>query len=272
MENELKKLQELELDILCQIDELCSRHNLCYFLVGGSLLGAARHKGFIPWDDDIDIGMFRDDYDKFIEIAEKELESPYKVNTYHNNSDHHYYFTHVVNTKYSVRRTGSIDQRIENVWVDIYPYDGMPNNRFARNMFYYRLQLYNFMFHVGFFEKINLARPGRPFYQRILLAIFKRIYKVIKIDGNKWRHKFDELLHKQSVDDSIYIFSPAGMGGTKEIFAKEDFIPMSRMKFKDMECCVPNNYDHYLTRLYGDWMVPPQNKEVHPMEILFSDK
>ncbi len=81
-DNELKSLQAIELDILKQIDSLCNEHGLKYFLVGGSLLGAARHKGFIPWDDDIDIGMLREDYDKFISIAEKELSDPYKVNTY----------------------------------------------------------------------------------------------------------------------------------------------------------------------------------------------
>ncbi|MBQ7430069.1 MAG: LicD family protein [Butyrivibrio sp.] len=270
--NKLEVLQKLELDILYQIDLLCKKHGLKYFLVGGTLLGAARHGGFIPWDDDIDIGMLRDDYDRFIEIAQKELECPYKVNTYKNNAEHHYYFIHVVNTRYSVKRLGSLDQRVENVWVDIYPYDGMPNNKVARYAYYYTLQVYNFLFHIGYFEKINLARPGRPLYQKLLLSVLKKIYRYINIDGSSWRRKFDNLLHTQCLEKSNYIFSPAGMGGTKEIFEKEDFIPMSKLEFEGKVCYVPNNYSRYLTKLYGDWMSPPKNKEVHPMEILFSDK
>lgn len=270
--NSLKKLQAIEYDILSVIDIICKKHNLHYFLVGGTLLGAARHEGFIPWDDDIDIGMMREDYDKFIEIAERELEYPYKVNTFKNCDDHHYYFTHVVNTQFFVKRLGSIDQRVENVWVDIYPYDGLPNNAFLCDLFYFRLQFCNFMYHVGFFEKINLARPGRPLYQKILLAMLKKTYKFIRIDGARWRYRFDELLHKHSVEKSKYIISSSGMAGKKEIFLKDDFLPYSTLTFEDKRLCVPNNYNYYLTRLYGDWMTPPENKEFHPMELLFSDK
>ena len=72
-DKELKKLQKIELDILIEFDKICKKNNLRYVLVGGTLIGAIRHKGFIPWDDDIDVSMPRKDYNKFIKIQEKEL-------------------------------------------------------------------------------------------------------------------------------------------------------------------------------------------------------
>ena len=79
---ELKQLHKVELEILDEIDSFCKKHNIEYFLCGGSLLGAVRHKGFIPWDDDLDIGMFREDYDKFISEYSKVKDSKYYIHSY----------------------------------------------------------------------------------------------------------------------------------------------------------------------------------------------
>ena len=77
----LKRLQDLELEMMLKIDEICKRHDLTYYLMGGTLIGAVRHQGFIPWDDDIDLGMPRPDYEKFLQVAPKELGEEFGILT-----------------------------------------------------------------------------------------------------------------------------------------------------------------------------------------------
>ncbi len=268
---ELNKIQKIELDILKEVDQLCREHNIKYFVIGGTMLGAVRHKGFIPWDDDIDIGMLREDYEAFLDIAEKELASPYKLLTYRNSNSHHYYFSHVVNKNYSVRRLGSIDRRVENVWIDVYPIDKFPSNKLAQNYFFLVLQFYRFMYHLGFFEQINLARPGRPFYQRIILFVLKKVYKIINIDGAYWRSKLDRQLKRLNENNGDCFINFIGMQGKRELFKKAVFFPTNQYVFEDMVVEGPRDYENYLSQLYGDWKKPPITKVVHPMEIVETD-
>lgn len=266
--NDKSEIQKIELGILKEIDKLCKQHDISYFLIGGSMLGAVRHQGFIPWDDDIDIGMLREDYEKFAQIAESELAHPYKINTFRNDKSHHYYFMHVVNTGHSVRRLGSLDRRVENVWVDIYPIDGFPGGAVKQKAEYLKLQFYRFMYHMGYFEKINLARPGRPLYQRILLTVFKKTYRLFTVDGSKWREKLDSELKRLSGKYKDYYINFIGMQGKRELFKADVFFPLKQYTFEDMVTNGVNDPDNYLTQLYGDWRNPPANKEVHPMEVI----
>ena len=117
MESTTQFLQEKEIDMVKKLVQICEKYDLKYFMAGGTFLGAVRHKGFIPWDDDIDLGMYRGDYERFLKIAEKELEFPYKIQTYQNCAAHHYYFSHIVDMRYKVRRLGSLDKREEYICV-----------------------------------------------------------------------------------------------------------------------------------------------------------
>ena len=139
MENATKFLQEKELDMVKEFLKICEKHNLKYFMAGGTFLGAVRHKGFIPWDDDVDLGMYRDDYEKFLDIAKRELPYPYEVHTYRNCKEHHYYFSHIIDVRYKVRRMGSLDKREEYVWIDIFPYDGLPKGKIKPLLIYVKI-------------------------------------------------------------------------------------------------------------------------------------
>ena len=98
----LKKLQDIELDILIMLKDFCLQHDISWFLDGGTVLGAARHKGFIPWDDDIDIGMLREDYDRFVSLAKTELPSGYSLHDWSNTPGYSAMFAKVYkdNTKF----------------------------------------------------------------------------------------------------------------------------------------------------------------------------
>ncbi len=125
----LRELQLKELDILKQTIKIIEDHNLSYFALGGTLLGAIRHKGFIPWDDDVDICMTRPDYEKFLEIAQKELPENLELGYFKTNPNHQKYATRIIDKNTQVLRNDSFKDYYVNIWIDIIPLDGIRDNK-----------------------------------------------------------------------------------------------------------------------------------------------
>lgn len=123
--DKMRKIWQIELAMLDKVDAICKKHDIHYFLLHGTLLGAVRHKGFIPWDDDLDIGMLRKDYDKFLEIAPKELSEPYFLQTMW--TDHNCFFGGLTKLRNS-ETTGITERELGHhcnlgIWIDILPVD-----------------------------------------------------------------------------------------------------------------------------------------------------
>ena len=134
MTDYLRQLQLVELDILKQFLEICEKHALTYYMLGGTLLGAVRHKGFIPWDDDIDIGMPRPDYEKFLKLATYDLKPPYQLHTlFQNRGEYNYYYARVENPETRVLRKMAIEDVHIPAWIDVFPLDGVPNDAHNRD-------------------------------------------------------------------------------------------------------------------------------------------
>ncbi len=133
MDDQVFRLQRIELDILKKVLALCEKYGLVYYALGGTLLGAVRHKGFIPWDDDIDIGMPRSDYERFLEVAAKELEMPYQLHTLQQkHGEYSYYSARVENTDVKIRRKATIKEVVIPAWIDVFPLDGVPDRESQR--------------------------------------------------------------------------------------------------------------------------------------------
>ena len=129
------EIQNIIWDIVKVIKPFLDENNIRYYIIGGTLLGAIRHKGFIPWDDDFDIGIPREDYDRFVKGIVKILPGHIRVVTNDpddGNLTHHFYFARIVDTRYKIKRTCSMVDREEFVWVDIFPFDGLPGNWIKR--------------------------------------------------------------------------------------------------------------------------------------------
>lgn len=270
LENAVKFLQNKELDMVKEFLRICQKYKLKYFMAGGTFLGAVRHSGFIPWDDDVDIGMYRQDYDRFLEVAEQELSYPYKLQTYRNCKEHHYYFSHIVDMRYKVRRTGSLDKREEYVWIDIFPYDGLPKGKLKASIIYVRLLFYRFCYHMAHFDKINIARKDRAGWQKCVLQMLKILYTIVKFDKDKWRERIDCELKKQNIDECDKIMSFMGVKLQKEIFPRKVYDYLIDYRFEDVFMKGPAEYDMVLTQLYGDYMKPPsmEKRVSHPMDII----
>lgn len=256
------------------LKDYLDKRSVKFYLLGGSLLGAVRHRGFIPWDDDIDIGIERSEYEKFLKDIADNLPSHLQLRHYGDNTDHHYYFSRIVDTRFFMERSGSLVTRKENVWVDIFPLDGMPNNYFARKIHMMRLLWVRAMYHIACFEKVNLKRPHRPLSERVVI-------KFIQLTGFKgckpfkfWLEKLDVLLKKYSIENSNWVVNFMGQYKFKEMFPKSYYGEGKMYEFEGEQLPGPEHADKVLKQMYGDYMKEPADadKNVHDARLIKDEK
>ena len=271
-EQHLNDTQRYILYVLREVTRVLEELNIPYFMQGGTMLGAIRHGGFIPWDDDVDLGIPRADYDRMLKEVAARLPENLELRTYDDETDHHYYFARIVDKRYQIRRMGSIEERLENIWVDLFPLDGMPNGFISRQWHKMRLLVTRLKFHLSCFEKVNIKRPGRPLVERIIIR-----FAMITHVGSWWNtrkqlDKLDRLLKKYPPEKSRYFVNFTGQTSFKfnEMFKKEIYGQGKAYPFEDMVLIGPVQYDPYLKSLYGDYMTPPKetDRNAHAAELV----
>lgn len=262
---DLVKLQKMLLEIYDDLYDVCNKHNITLYLCGGSALGAIRHHGFIPWDDDLDLAMTRADYEKFKTVFKKELEDKYILNA----PD---YSKHVKSRFPIVIRKGTIyqeiihpsDRDLQGIKVDIFLIENVPNNRFYRALKGYCCNMLEFI--AGQVQLINwmdctsqnfLKCSGKmDYYARKLIGAFFSFRS-----GDDWLKSVD--IHVRCGDENS--LNCALATGRKhyfgEILSRNVFFPPQKMNFAGRQCNVFHDLDAYLTNLYGDYMtIPPVEK------------
>ena len=261
----LEESKKIELDILSFVAEFCDKNELKYFLAYGTLIGAIRHKGFIPWDDDIDIWMPRDDYNKLMEIFQSSETGHYKLirptdkNSYHP-------FIKVIDT-----RTTKIEEGVKykngylGIDIDIFPLDGQPSNDAEYEKWYNKLQKYYRL------------------YPYLILDHCKKMKRIvalpiIKIISGGKKHilkKTAQLHAKYPYNESDFVgsidccYSYIGDRQKKEYFC--DFV---EVEFEGRFFKAPIGYHEVLTNIYGDYMqLPPEEKRVthHSNKVYWND-
>lgn len=256
---DLDLLHKIELDILKDFLKISKKHSLKYYMLGGTMLGAIRHKGFIPWDDDIDIGMPRDDYEKFLEIANKELPKRLKIINYRTDPHYHYYITRILDTK-----TKLVEERIQDenrnthVCIDVFPIDGSPNNFFLRKIYYFRVLYHRALMSLCYKDSIDRKRH-RKLPEKVLLWIMEKIPVEKITTPYKQKCKIDKLLRSQNVEKSKYIGNIMGAYRTREMVPKKWYGEGKYYEFENLSLCGLYEYHEYLTYTYGDYMKLPSN-------------
>ena len=265
----MELLHKVDMDIVKEVVRICDAHGLKYYMLGGTMLGAIRHKGFIPWDDDIDLGMPRDDYEKFLEIAPKELPAHMKTVNYRTDRKFQYYITRVLDTDTKVieERIGN-DSKYTNASIDIFPVDGTPNNAFLRKIYFFRVLYHRALMSLCYKDSIDRKRK-RSGKEKLLLWVMERIPVEKLTTPYKQKCKIDKLLRSQKVEGSKYIGNIMGAYRTREIVPADFYGEGAFYDFEDIQLRGMAKADEYLTFTYGDYMqLPPEESRKTHFKIL----
>lgn len=245
-----EELKEIQLNILNVVADFCEKSKITYFLAFGTLIGAIRHKGFIPWDDDIDIAMPRPDYERFISIF-NETSSIYQVISLENNKKYGFSFAKVHDTRTLVNET-QYKQDQFGVYIDIFPIDGIKNKKRI-----YWLRTANKLLHT---KKANFTQ--RKTSKKIINAIGKAIlfpfsthYILTVIDRMAQQCSFGSTPKAGCICDSVV--------GERAIVETKVFTDSLYQEFEGRLYKIPIGYDKWLRNIYGDYMqLPPIEKRV----------
>lgn len=267
----LRKLQLEELKILKMFKKICEENDLRYYLLGGTLLGAVRHDGFIPWDDDVDVCMPREDYEKFQKIADVQLEKPYYLRSLENNNDYRYCFARIATENMKIKNSSANIPRIEDVWIDIIPLDGMPAGK-AKNFFHKaHMYFWRSMNQIGQYDEIVDQKRKRGKIEALLVKIAGwKIWRNMA-DYRKCTRKIQKVLKKYKYDDCDTIINYMAAYGFDETFQKNWFGKGREYSFEDDSFVGPDDHDKVLRQIYGsDYMqLPPEDqRNKHNAEII----
>lgn len=266
----LEKLKRIEFDILLEVSRICDKHGIEFFLDSGTLLGAARHKGFIPWDDDIDIGMPRDSYQKFLQLAQSELGEGYFLQTRQTDEEAPFSFA-------KVRKTGTrmVEQAVsgkdvhQGIWIDIFPFDwisGVENDiQKSENTWRFSKRLLNL-------RVVDCASVKSSAVKRVFRKIAR--LPILLFPKDAFFNALDKcgIRGKGLSTDRLTCFHYSTV-----FIALEncDVYPFVELEFEGKRFPVFNNWEKYLELVYGDWKSlpePDKRRSMHNIaEIDFGD-
>lgn len=260
----IEEMRKIQLDGLKYIADICEKNKINYFLVCGSLLGAVKYKGFIPWDDDIDIGLKRKEYLKLINILEKEPKNEYKVLTVYNTKDYYYPYAKLVSTKTTVTENTKKIKEL-GVYIDIFPFDYTDDDfeqymhkiRFFRNMTVKRYRVKN---HIEKSMNLTIKYPKVKF--RNLKKIIYDFIDIISLPlgYNFWAKCYDKLISKNK--NGKYL--TRGCKNNVRLNAKI-FEEFTEYEFEGKNFNSIKDSDSYLKAIYGDYMkdLPKNQQRTH---------
>lgn len=259
----MNELHQIEKKLLIAFDKICRKHHLQYFLLGGSALGAIRHQGFIPWDDDIDIGMPRDDYDKFINLQKEFDEFGYFIQTYQSDPKYIYNYAKLrdSNTTF-IEKPYRFFQINHGVWIDIFPLDGFSlkedNPKQDRRDLKHSWRQAFLCYPWAMRRKFSL----RTFPLDLLINIGALCCFWTNV--NHYRNKrLDRRLKKIPYENATIVGNHYGIYLEKEAVPKEWFGKGKEVLFEGIKVYIPFEYDKFLRFLYGDYMIlPPIEKRI----------
>lgn len=278
--SDLRTLQMAQLGILKAFHEFCEAHGLKYYMCNGTILGAVRHQGFIPWDDDIDVCMMREDYQKFLGMKEEFKEVGLLVHKIldeetFDKSKAAFRHTKVETPKIKIKRKVGRDFNYVNCWIDIWPMDGLVDSSFGRKIELFRLRICNYL-HVICSKANKPSKANEIKNKNPLIRHFVAFIGIIGF-GKNWDHKKiitkqENLLKHYSSKDCKDVINYYGEYNLRERYNKEVFGEGKLYPFEGEQFWGPADADLYLKKIYGDYMkLPPEDQRImkHSHEIVF---
>ena len=243
-------MQNCLFGILCQIDRICSKYDIQYFLAGGTLLGAARHQGFIPWDDDLDVMMLRKDYERFLAVVRDELPEQMFLQTPATDPGNHYLISKIRlnDTVFSSEYLLRFPQLHNGIFVDVIAQDYTANSRLGQKL-HLKLSLLARGLVFKKWSGGSAAAVGRKY------AIFDLVKKLASFKTLEWFQN-KVLTMFNGMPGRKYLYDSMGINLAKGAYPAQWLSGQTKIRFNGGEFPAPVEYDQYLKYLYGEYMQP----------------
>ncbi len=261
-----KKVWAVQLEMLDEVERICKKYGLTYFADSGTLIGAVRHKGYIPWDDDIDLVMLRGDYERFVKVAKKELKSPLVIQTAYTERNYLRGHAQIRNSL----TTGCNAEDIQagyncGIFIDIFPLDAMPGRRGPAFLWAFRIKLFWMLLYTwyrfDYYKNPSAAGKALHLLGKILRVPMKRAYAVYERLCRRYEGRQTPL-----VCDTVFIRQLKKNTWKREWFSEALYLP-----FENRQIPVPIGYDGRLKCEYGNYMKPAKAPTVHGGIVLEPD-
>ena len=251
------ELKKLELEIAKEVKKICDENNIDYFIIGGTLLGAVRHKGFIPWDDDMDIGMTWSNYQRFLKLAPEKMDDRFFIQTCQTDFNYHNIFA-----KVRLRNTHMIEKVTENIeicdgiFVDVFPYISIKESLLKSKRYMFRLRI------LGKMSLLKHDYDLNGITESSVSRFLNDMMKILPFPSKSVDKKLYSLLSQadQGKGEDYYLECD-GMFRGNFAFLKTFFDNLIELPFEDTSFKAPFKYDDYLTEAYGNYMEYPPEKE-----------
>lgn len=261
-----QEAQKIELDILKKFADYCEKHNLRYYLDYGTLIGAVRHQGFIPWDNDIDVVMPRPDYERL--IGQEKCE---KIGEYIDILDYHetrtFPFIKLIDNRTVLKEHFLVTEDNMGIYIDVFPMDGFPDGEAEQKKLVKKAQMYYKLYAFTNYR----FNTGANWKKRMIKNI---LYPVSRMISNRWVcERLNGLCRNYDYDHSGYV------GNIVWGFDEREIVPRTYFEkewgnFEGLKLVIPKEYDSYLRKMYGDYMqLPPEEERVtHEFEAFWKDE
>lgn len=252
----LQKLQKTELEMLRELDRICREKHIPYILDGGTMLGVVRHGGFIPWDDDVDVRMLRENYDRFCEACKTELDDRYFLQTYRTDPGYRWGYARILKKGTTFKRKGQGKMKARNgVFIDIFPDDNLPVSFWKKK----------FCTCIAWFSrKILYSEVGALNREKIFSWIG---FNILNIFPKEWGHKGFSYITRKYKDCVTPYFRCFCWGAAFETrgFLKKWHFETAEYSFEGLKVTGPADAKGYLSHIFGDdyLKLPPEEKR-HP--------
>lgn len=257
-EDEINHIKEVEFMILKDFVEICDKNDIEYYLIYGTQIGAIRHQGFIPWDDDIDVILFRDDYEKFLKVMEDNPNEKYTIFDSRYNDEYFFQFGRMsLNGTYWAEYWDKQVSFKLGLHIDLFILDNLPDNGLKRKLFIQRCYILTRLYSISVLTFDNYSKLFNS-----ILNLTHKIFKVLRLNPKYFQKRLYNVFTKYNSNSGEYVTDLTLM--EKVTFKKSDYKPPKKALFENVELNIPNNDDNTLIPIYGDYMqLPPEENRIN---------